>query len=258
MDMILAKLREAGPQTQKRDARRRARLRDTAKQRKASATLDAGLSGDDGTNAEKEEAGLSSGGGGAGDDGLSDVGTDVDIPVSKGAGATSGSNTSALRSVSSQLSPDDDDTMTKARAMLGMLKGEDGAGGEDESDNVSLNSRGSFRSSKRTNADEGRKARRRQRQASSSANGGSGGLTAPGAESGPVAGEDEAAKAKSFFQRMSARRGSAEENGTHASPGLPDDASGSFSMVDEPVVVGGTLGGSDGMPTPTIEIKEVD
>ena len=271
MDTLLQKLRDAGPtQRQQRDARKRARLKNNAKQRKASATLDAGLSGDDGASAEKEETGLSSGGGGGGGgegEGVSDVGTDADTPALSsptiaGGDTPAGSNTSGVpRKVSRQRSPDDDPA-SRAQNMLQALKSGGDVSVGDESDSVSLASLGSFRTSRRPSTDEGqgRRARRRQRQASSSVNGGGAsllnGASALGIDPGPATGEDAAARAKSLLLSMSARRGSAEENGTPISPpflGLSGEASGS-AVVDEPTVVGG----SDSMPTPTIEIKEVD
>jgi len=269
MDTLLQKLRDAGPtQRQQRDARKRARLKNNAKQRKASATLDAGLSGDDGASAEKEETGLSSGGGGGEGEGVSDVGTDADTPALPsptiaGGDTPAGSNTSNVpRKASRQRSPEDDPA-SRAQNMLQALKG----GGDviigDESDSVSLASLGSFRTSRRPSTDEGqgRRARRRQRQASSSVNGGGAsllnGASGLGIDPGPATGEDAAARAKTLLLSMGARRGSAEENGAPVAPhllGLSGEASGS-TVVDEPTTL---VGGSDSMPTPTIEIKEVD
>ena len=273
MDTLLQKLRDAGPtQRQQRDARKRARLKNNAKQRKASATLDAGLSGDDGASVEKEEAGLSSGGGGGGGgggegEGISDAGTDADAPALPSptiAGDTpTGSNASDVpRKASRQRSPDDDPA-SRAQNMLQALKSGGDVSVGDESDSVSLASLGSFRTGRRPSTDEGqgRRARRRQRQASSSVNGGGvsllNGASGLGVDPGPATGEDAAARAKSLLLSMGARRGSAEDNGTHtASPllGLSGGASGS-ALVDEPAAI---VGGSDRMPTPTIEIKEAD
>ncbi|KAF8427296.1 hypothetical protein EV426DRAFT_529656 [Tirmania nivea] len=235
MDTLLQKLRDAGPtQRQQRDARKRARLKNNAKQRKASG------------------------------EGISDVGTDVDTPalVSPtivGSDTPTGSNTSGVpRKASRQRSPDDDPA-SRAQNMLQALKSGGDVSVGDESDSVSLASLGSFRTSRRPSTDEGqgRRARRRQRQASSSINGGGAsllnGASALGIDPGPATGEDAAARAKSLLLSMGARR---EENGAPvASPllGLPAEASGS-AISDEPATV---VGGSD-MPTPTIEIKEVD
>ena len=268
MDTLLQKLRDAGPtQRQQRDARKRARLKNNAKQRKASATLDTGLSGDDGGSAEKEETGLSSGGGGGEGEVISDVGTDADTPALSpptiaGGDTPTGSNTSGVpRKVSRQRSLDDDPA-SRAQNMLQALKNGGDISVGDESDSISLASLGSFRTSRRPSTDEGqgRRARRRQRQASSSVNGGGAsllnGASGLGVDPGPATGEDAAARAKSLLLSMGARRGSAEENGAPvASPslGLSEEASG--SAVVEPATV---LGGSDSMPTPTIEIKEVD
>lgn len=265
MDSLLQKLRDAGPtQRQQRDARRRARLKSNAKQRKASETLDASLSGDDNGSVERDE---SSGGGGAGEGGISDAGTDIDTSLLAsavaGADTPTSSATGAAPRKSSRRSANNDPG-SRAQNMLQKLKGggDGGSGGGDESDNVSLSSLGSFRNSQRTGAEEGRRARRRQRQASSKTNGNntlslSNGSTEMLGLGGLETADDAAAKAKSILLSMGARRGSAENNGAPATSifvGSSTDYT-SPSAVDEPETM---ISGTEDLRTPTIEVKEVD
>lgn len=261
MDSLLQKLRDAGPtQRQQREARKRARLKNNAKQRKASATLDASLSGDDIGSAENE-AGLSSGGGGEG--GTSDAGTDIDISLVASSTVAGGDTpTSSTTGAAPRRSPRrsvNDDPASRAQNMLQKLKGggDGGPGGGDESDSVSLSSLGSFRNSQRTGAEEGRRARRRQRQASSNTNGNNKlGLSNGNTEMSDF-GDDAAAKAKSILLSMGAKRGSAEDNNTPATSVLIGSSTDytSRSPVDESETM---ILGADDLPTPTIEIKEVD
>ena len=266
MDSLLQKLRDAGPtQRQQRDARRRARLKSNAKQRKASETLDASLSGDENGSAERDE---SSGGGGAGEGGTSDAGTDIDTsllassPAVAAADTPTSSATGAAPRKSSRRSANNDPA-SRAQNMLQKLKGggDGGSGGGDESDNVSLSSLGSFRNSQRTGAEEGRRARRRQRQASSKTNGNntlglSNGSTEMLGLGGLETGDDAAAKAKSILLSMGARRGS-ENSGAPATSIFvgPSTDYTSPSAVDESETM---IFGTDDLRTPTIEVKEVD
>lgn len=268
MDSLLQKLRDAGPtQRQQRDARRRARLKNVAKQRKAStSSVDPNFNGDDENNTDKDGAELSSGGGDAGE--ISDVPTDVEAPmvssptVIGGDTPTSSTTSGVPRKVSSKLTVDGNDPASRAQNMLQMLKG--GGEGGDETDSVTITSLGSFRTGPRNSADEGRRTRRRQRQASSSQSQSTNGSTSSGLgiglDPGPMTGEDAAARAKSLLLSMGARRGSAEEGGPVGSSLLglasPAGAGGNSSVVDDGKGGGGGAGG--GLPTPTIEIEKFD
>ncbi|KAF8471966.1 hypothetical protein BDZ91DRAFT_790995 [Kalaharituber pfeilii] len=278
MDSLLQKLRDAGPTArQQRDARRRARLKNNAKQRKVStSSYDPGVSGDDTVTGDKDEMGVSSGGGvgigeGGTGEGLSDVATDVDAPQgSPKAGDAASETASSPRRTSSKLTVDNDDPASRAQNMLQILKS--GGDGGDESDSMSLANLGSFRMNRKTSADEGRRARRRQRQASSNASGGSGGSASAllngggpgtsglGIDSGPLTGEDAAARAKSLLLSMGARRGSADDSasGGAPSPSIGPPPQERDEKAEEEGGEGDAGSHSTGLPTPTIEIVKAD
>lgn len=259
IDKLMVQLRNAGPGPARkghREARKRAMLKTSAERRKASATINPGLSEEDDPNAEKDETGLSSGGGGAGEgDGLSDVGTDVDMPtlssptIAAGDTPISSNTGGAPRKASRQLSPDDDPAK-RAQYMLRLLNKDETSGGGDESD---------LKYSKPTpSADvQNRRVRRRQRQPSASTNGASGdspNASGLGIDPGSTsAGEDAVARAKSNLLNM--RRGVADDTGTASALSGP---TGNAVADESSTAVGAGIGGNEGMPTPTIEIKEVD
>ncbi|KAI5804008.1 hypothetical protein DFH27DRAFT_480985 [Peziza echinospora] len=198
MDSLLQKLRDAGPtQRQQREARKLARLKANAKQRQAS--------GSSFNPVVTSPSTLS--------------------PESAIPAATGRKSSQSKRSAKAL----DDDPASRAQNMLQLLKGGGDApsGAGDESDSVLSSLGGSFRMSRRTSADEGRRARRRQRQASSATS--SSNITVSGTI-GSRSAEDSGAGSPRVILGMTR-----------------EDTSGGAAN-------GNNGGNSGGLPTPTIEI----